>query len=692
MTHTLLLEVGLEEMPANVIQTTEEQLAERMMNFLNEQRIEFSNLEVFSTPRRFAIKVYELADKQKDVKSIVRGPARQIAQDEEGKWTKAAQGFAKGQQATVEDIIFKEDNDKEYTFIEKFIKGQPTKEILTELAEVITHMEFSKNMKWGTTHYQYIRPVHWVVALLDDELIPFEVFDVPTSNVTYGHRFLSEGPLSIEKAADYEEVLLDHFVDPVRSHRKATIEEQIEAIAADQGWASPNEYPDLLEEVIDLTEWPTAFVADFDPDFLEVFDLILETSMINHQRYFPVKASDSRDLLPHFIGVRNGDDRSLELVAKGNEKVLTARLADAKFFYQEDQKATYDEWNEKLKQLTFHDKLGSVYAKQKRVEVIAKLLSQKFDLSDKEQKQFKRAAEIYKTDLVSEVVNEFPELQGRIGGQYALERDEDEAVATAISEQYLPTSTDGDLPQSKLGALLSVADKLDTLSQFFAVGLIPTGSNDPFALRRQAMGIVRIVMEIHQPFAIAEALDEIMSHLDLTEEVLAGYQKNRATLLAFINDRIDQYIREHTQVSPDLIKATRGAQTTDIVEKVEIVHALNNFKQDDHYKEKTESIKRVLNLTKDFTDEREISVDQFETTSEQQLFTALKELENKWDQDEFNVQHISLLTDLSPYIDKFFEENMVMVEDESIRNNRLSLLNRIATLAQSVADFSELVI
>ncbi|WP_018658827.1 glycine--tRNA ligase subunit beta [Allofustis seminis] len=692
MTHTLLLEVGLEEMPANAIVSAEQQLAQKVADFLTKERIHFSKVESFSTPRRFAVKVFDVSDQQEDVKTIVRGPARQIAQDAEGNWTKAAIGFATGQGASVEDIIFKEETGKEYTYIEKFIQGKPSLEILKDLREVVPAIEFKKNMKWSTTSYQYVRPIHWLVALFDDQIIPFEVFDIPTCNKSRGHRFLSPDSFEINHAKDYEQLLMEHKVNACRNERKEAIVQQIEALVEENNWIDPTHHTSLLEEVTDLTEWPTVFVGQFDPAFLEVFDVILETSMMNHQRYFPVRSADTNELLPYFIGVRNGDDRNIEGVAQGNEKVIAARLADARFFYKEDQKITYKEWNDKLKQLAFHDRLGTIYDKELRVQQIVKILSQKFHLSPEDEMHLVHAAEIYKTDLVSEVVNEFTELQGVIGGHYAYERGEDPKVAEAIGQHYLPISTDGALPDTLLGSLLSVADKLDTLLQFFSAGMIPTGSNDPFALRRQAMGVVRIAVNLDQTFSLVDWLDEIVEKVSLTEEIVRGYDKHRNDLIAFLDDRLAQYIKEHHQLPYDIIQAARGGKTSDIVEKVNIAIQIDKRRKMSEFKSQIQSVKRVLNITKTQEQQFDVDVNFFETDSEKDLHQAILSLKEQWNNNMKDGKHIDLILSLSPQIDNFFEENMVMVEDTLLRNNRIALLQYFAKYAQEVADFNELVI
>jgi len=398
MAKTYLLEIGLEEMPAHVVTPSILQLKERMTTFLKDERLTFDQIKTFSTPRRLTLQVEGLADKQADVKKEVRGPAKKIAQDADGNWTKAAIGFSKGQGASTDDIVFKEIKGTPYVFVQTFTAGKPASEVLTGVKEVITKMNFPTMMKWSTFSFKYIRPIRWLVSLLDDEIVPIDILDVQAGRQTRGHRFLGHD-VTLKQASDYEAALDQEFVIADAAKRKAKIRKQIAALAQEHHWQIVvNE--DLLEEVNNLVEYPTAFAGDFDTKYLPIPDEVLITSMRDHQRFFYVTDADD-NLLPHFVSVRNGNAENLQNVVLGNQKVLTARLEDAAFFFHEDQQHSIQEYVERLKKVSFHDKIGTMYEKMQRVMYIGGVLADQFGLSETEKNQLHRAAQIYKFDLVT---------------------------------------------------------------------------------------------------------------------------------------------------------------------------------------------------------------------------------------------------------------------------------------------------
>lgn len=690
MEHTFLLEIGLEELPSKVIKYSESQLKEKIETFLNEKKLSFKSIQAFSTPRRLAVQIEGLAAKQLNESQTIKGPARKIAQDEQGNWTKAAIGFTKGQGASMEDIVFKEVKGEEYLFVEKHIEGENTFEVLKELPKVVTSLSFPVSMKWGNTPYRYIRPIHWIVSLLDDEVVPFTVFDVSTDRFTFGHR-LTKKSIHLTTAAEYEEKLENSYVVPNRSKRQNRIIDQIENILAENNW-SLSDAESLLDEVTDLVEYPTAFVGQYDASYLEVPAIVLETSMIDHQRYFPVRSKEG-NLLPYFIGVRNGDSDYIETVIKGNEKVLNARLADAKFFYEEDKKLTIEGCVDKLKSVSFHEKLGTLFDKQVRVAEISALLAEKFKLDTEDKTHIKRAAEIYKFDLVTNTVVEFTKLQGHIGSIYAEERGEDKEVSEAIVQQYLPDSVSGELPFTNVGAILSLADKLDTLILFFAIGLIPSGSNDPFALRRNAMGIVRILEKYERQLSLHSVLEEISEVININVELKAGFEQNKERLIHFIKDRIDQQLqRKENPVPYDIRQAVLQAKQDDVTLIIDTADILNKAKETAEYKTVVESLTRVANLAEKFEQDIAVNESYFETDSEKELWIRTVEAEKIVDSTVDVNMRYQALKGLSPAIDSFFNENMVMADDEKIKNNRLALLSKLNNLTMRFANLSQLVI
>ena len=488
MAHTFLLEIGLEEIPAHVVTPSVNQLVQKATKFLKEQRIDFDEVIPYSTPRRLTVKVTGLADKQADIEEEAKGPSKKIALDDEGNWSKAAQGFVRGQGVTVDDIFFKELKGTEYVYVKKFIPGKPVTEVLAGMKDVAMDLKFPTMMRWGSNDFEYVRPIKWLVALLDDEVVPFEILDIKTGRTTQGHRFLGEA-VDVPSADKYLETLETQKVIADAGVRKAEIRKQIDALATENNWNIVVD-EDLLEEVNNLVEYPTVFAGKFKEEYLQVPNEVLITSMKDHQRFFYVTDKEG-NLLPNFVSVRNGNKDYLENVIAGNEKVLTARLEDAKFFYEEDQQHTIADYVERLKKVMFHDKIGTIYEKMERVNLLAKFLGNKLGLSETELKDLDRASMIYKFDLVTGMVGEFSELQGIMGEIYARLQGEDDNVSTAIREEYMPTSSEGELPQSNVGAVLSIADKLDSIQSFFAANMIPSGSNDPYALRRQALVITR---------------------------------------------------------------------------------------------------------------------------------------------------------------------------------------------------------
>ena len=688
MAKNLLFEIGLEEMPAHVVVPSMNQLAEKTRQFLQENRLDFEAINAFSTPRRLAIEVKNLDEKQADVAEEVKGPAKKIALDAEGNWSKAAQGFVRGQGLTTDDITFKELKGVEYVYVMKHTAGQPTIDVLAGLKDVITSLTFPVTMHWGNHDFEYIRPIHWLVALLDDEVVPFEILDVKTGRTSRGHRFLGQ-EVTFAHADEYIEKLKEQFVLADAKEREALISEQIKAIAAKNNWTIDLD-ADLLEEVTNIVEYPTAFVGNFDEKYLAVPEEILVTSMKEHQRYFDVR-NNAGDLLPHFISVRNGNAVKIENVIKGNEKVLIARLEDAEFFYNEDQKLTIDACVEKLKSVTFHEKIGSIYEKMQRVRVEANIIGQNVGLSEQELADLDRAAQIYKFDLVTNMVGEFPELQGIMGEKYALLQGENPAVAQAIREHYMPTSSEGELPTSAVGAVLALADKLDSVLSFFAAGMRPSGSNDPYALRRQTYGIVRIIADKQWKFPfvglqqkIEEAINADIATYGIT---LADNEKQ---VLEFLHARLRQYFSSRN-IRHDVIEAVIQGKQEDIHRLFETAEILKNHLADDNFKPSMEALTRVINLAKK-VEKEELVIDTalFENDAEKALFEAASDLEQKFASQTVEENYTSLVN-LRPLIEAYFEDTMVMVEDDAVRHNRLAQLRKIAQMAQALASLDALI-
>ncbi|WP_407855461.1 glycine--tRNA ligase subunit beta [Enterococcus hailinensis] len=689
MAKNLLLEIGLEEMPAHVVWPSSKQLEEKVTKFLTDNSLTFESIESFSTPRRLAIRVTNIPERQDDVQEEVKGPAKKIALDAEGNWSKAAQGFVRGQGLTTDAITFRELNGVEYVYVTKYIHGKESKEVLTGLVDVVKGLNFPTMMHWGETMFEYIRPIHWIVALLDEEVIPFEVLDVQTGRTTEGHRFLGD-QVELADPSEYDVKLTEQFVIADAQKRQQMIREQIEAIAEKNKWVIDLD-PELLEEVTNLVEYPTAFVGDFEERFLAIPEEVLVTSMKEHQRYFEVR-NQAGMLLPHFISVRNGNSVKLDNVVKGNQKVLAARLEDGEFFYEEDKKSSIEDLVEKLKNVTFHEKIGSMYEKMKRVGLISQIIGKRVGLSTEELTDLKRAAEIYKFDLVTNMVGEFPELQGIMGEKYALLKGEKPAVATAIREHYQPISAEGELPQTAIGAVLAIADKLDSVLGFFAVDMIPNGSNDPYALRRQTYGIVRIIEAQGWTFPFTDLQGAVVDAIN-EDELNYGIHFNRdqKEFIEFFKGRLRQRLQMH-HVRHDIIDAVVESEQDDMVQIFQSAQIFEKHISDDNFKETMEALTRVINLTKKMeptTITYQVDPALFENDSEKELYAAVKEAKDEF-ANQSMAENYQTLTNLRPVIERYFNDTMIMVEDEKIRDNRLNQLAIIAHMANALASIDKI--
>lgn len=676
MAKNLLVELGLEELPAYVVTPSEKQLGDRMVAFLNEKRLAFEGIQTFSTPRRLAVRVSGLADAQTDLTEDFKGPSKKIALDADGNFTKAAQGFVRGKGLTTDDIEFREVKGEEYVYVTKHEAGKAAKEVLIDIPEILSAMTFPVNMHWANNTFEYIRPVHTLTVLLDDEALDLDFLDIHSGRVSRSHRFLGH-ETEIASADSYEEDLRRVFVIADAKERQDMIVNQIKDIEKVQNVQVEID-DELLNEVLNLVEYPTAFMGSFDTKYLEVPEEVLVTSMKNHQRYFVVRDQAGK-LMPNFISVRNGNAEYLENVIKGNEKVLVARLEDGEFFWREDQKLKIADLVAKLDNVTFHEKIGSLSEHMKRSKVIAAYLAEKAGASAEESKALARAAEIYKFDLLTGMVGEFDELQGIMGEKYALLAGEDAAVATAIREHYLPNSADGDLPETKVGALLALADKLDTILSFFSVGLIPSGSNDPYALRRATAGVVRIM----DAFGLKIPMDELIDNLYALSFDSLTYE-HKAEVMDFIRARVEKMMSK--SVSKDIKEAVLAGSNFVVAEMIEAADALVEASKAADYKAAVESLSRVFNLAEKTPADVTVDASLFENDEEKALAQAAAELNLSGSAND----KLAQLFALSPVIDKFFDNTMVMVDNEAVKNNRLAILAELTAKASSVAAFNKL--
>ena len=690
MRKSLLLEIGLEELPAQYVRTSSEQLATRVEDFFKQENLSFESVEAFATPRRLAVRVNGLEEEQEDRVEIFKGPSLAIAQ-KDGAWTKAAEGFVRGKGLTTDDIYVETIKDVEYIYVKQLLKGKSTKEVVKKLSSVITDMKFPVTMRWGAHTFEYLRPIHWIVALYGEEVIKeIQVLDVKAGRVSRGHRFLGKDT-EIASPEQYEQALAEQFVIVNQDERKALVRKQIEELAAKNAWTIPID-EELLEEVSSILEYPTAFAGTFAEKYLVVPEPVLVTSMKEHQRYFVVYNAQG-ELQPYFISARNGNDYMIENVAKGNQKVLTARLEDALFFYEEDKKVPMTAFLKKLETLNFHAKIGSMTEKMNRVQLLVGRIASELNIDAKDVETAQRAAAMYKFDLVTNMVGEFPELQGIMGEIYAKNYGETPEVARAIREHYMPISADGELPSSVPGALLAIADKLDTFLSFTAAGMLPTGSNDPYALRRQVMGLVQIVEAFDWHLEIEE-FAKLLLGLDYVEFLEDKKEDVQAFVLGFILERLAQRMTTVTK-RHDIIEAVLNSNSKSVPEQMKAVAVLEKEVSKAAIKDITEALNRVINISsKGFAEachSSEYSLDKVETESERQLVESIatlrKDFENYSAQEKF-----SAFASITPKIHEFFNENMVMVDNEEIRTNRLRFLRELALMILEFADFTELIV
>jgi glycyl-tRNA synthetase beta chain len=686
----LLLEIGLEEMPARFITDSMNQLASKVEKWLNTNNIGFEEIKLYSTPRRLALLVLNVDERQEDSEEEAKGPAKKIAIAEGGEWSKAAIGFTRGQGLSVEDIYFKEINGVEYAHVKKFIKGKETFELLADLKAIISGMTFPKNMRWADLELRYVRPIKWLVAMFGNEVIPFEIAGAQTGSTTRGHRFLGEGEIVLSNPKEYEEALLGQYVVADAQKRKEAIISQLEKIEEENGWAVPVD-EDLLEEVNNLVEYPTALYGRFEDEFLEIPSEVLITSMKEHQRYFPVKSKSSGDLLPHFVTVRNGDHLHIEKVARGNEKVLRARLADAAFFYKEDQRMQIDAALEKLKNVVYHEEIGTIAEKSERVRKLVGLIADRMEFSPEVLKNADRAAQISKFDLVSQMVYEFPELQGIMGEKYALQKGESPEVAAAINEHYMPRNAEDSIPGSPAGALVAIADKLDTIVAFFSLGIIPSGSQDPYALRRQATGIVQTLIEKKWNISLENLVGLSLNLVSEAGIIKRNDEEVYHDLIQFFKLRVKHLLQERG-IRYDLIDAVLGGEIGTVSELIEKADTLQNASRNEGFKESIEALSRVLNIASKKDVLGDIDPERFETQYEQKLYEKYLELGKKAEDGMDAASYYQLLVGIKPEINDYFEHTMVMADQAEVRENRLNQMAALAVLIMKLAKVNDIVV
>ena len=682
MAKDLLFEIGAEEIPAGFMPNILGQLKQLAETKLNDAHLPFESIATYGTPRRLALIVKGLADTSAEISERHKGPSASIAYDADGNATKAAIGFARGKGLDVADLVVEDG----YIYAETKTAGVPAKDIVTDmLPQLITGLNFPKSMHWGNLDAKFVRPVRWLVALLDEEVIPVEFATVKSGNVTRGHRFLGADEITIKNAASYVETLKENFVMVDQDARRELISKQLHDIAASKN-ASIVWDDDLLEEINYLVEWPTALCGGFEESYLALPDAAIITPMKDHQRYFPLVDQEGK-LLPMFLTVRNGSDHSIEVVQAGNERVLRARLDDAKFFFNEDRKKPLIDRQDGLTKIVFQEGLGNLADKTERLLKLGRVFGEECGLHEDAAVVLERATELAKTDLTTGMVTEFTELQGVMGKEYALLDGESPEVAEAIFEQYLPRFAGDVLPQTEAGKVLSIIDKVDNIVATFSRGLIPTGSQDPYALRRQTIGILNILLGSEWNISLRPIFKASMELLnvaaDKQEELLN--QVEEFFTLRLKNIFLDREVPHHVI---DLLLSNNELSVADAEG---LVNALLANRIDENV-ELVQAYTRMYNLVKD-VEYTGVNSDLLKEDAEKALFEAASKASEAslaaWEANDYTAV-VAVPATLVPAINKFFEDVMVMDKDEAIKANRLQLVRLAYSVMAIIGDISAL--
>ena len=682
MAKDLLFEIGAEEIPAGFMPNILGQLKQLAETKLNDAHLPFESIATYGTPRRLALIVKGLADTSAEISERHKGPSASIAYDADGNATKAAIGFARGKGLDVADLVVEDG----YIYAETKTAGVPAKDIVTDmLPQLITGLNFPKSMHWGNLDAKFVRPVRWLVALLDEEVIPVEFATVKSGNVTRGHRFLGADEITIKNAASYVDTLKENFVMVDQDARRELISKQLHDIAASKN-ASIVWDDDLLEEINYLVEWPTALCGGFEESYLALPDAAIITPMKDHQRYFPLVDQNGK-LLPMFLTVRNGSDHSIEVVQAGNERVLRARLDDAKFFFNEDRKKPLIDRQDGLTKIVFQEGLGNLADKTERLLKLGRVFGEECGLHEDAAVVLERATELAKTDLTTGMVTEFTELQGVMGKEYALLDGESPEVAEAIFEQYLPRFAGDVLPQTEAGKVLSIIDKVDNIVATFSRGLIPTGSQDPYALRRQTIGILNILLGSEWNISLRPIFKASMELLNVPAEKqdeLLGQVEEFFTL-RLKNIFLDREVPHHVI---DLLLSNNELSVADAEG---LVNALLANRIDENV-ELVQAYTRMYNLVKD-VEYTGVNSDLLKEDAEKALFEAASKASEAslaaWEANDYTAV-VAVPATLVPAINKFFEDVMVMDKDEAIKSNRLQLVRLAYSVMAIIGDISAL--
>ncbi|CAD5969592.1 Glycine--tRNA ligase beta subunit [Planktothrix tepida] len=713
---SFLLEVGTEELPATFVETAIQQWQQKISVSLKEQFLTFESVHVWGTPRRLAVLIEGLPSHQPDREEEIKGPPASTA-FKDGKPTPAAEGFIKKQGVTLEDLEIRPTSKGDFVFVLKKIPGRLTADILAKLTlEWISKLEGKRFMRWGDGDLKFPRPIRWLITLLDDQILPVTLVsgseEIKSDRISQGHRVLHPEPITISEAKTYAESIRKGFIEVDPQERIQTIQKEVK-IAANSVGGQAEITEDLLAEVVNLVEWPTAVVGTFDQEFLNLPAEVIKTVMVTHQRYFPVLTTETQNSLllkPYFITISNGDPAKSDLIAAGNERVIRARLADGQFFYKSDLKTPLESYLPALEAVTFQENLGSVRDKVNRIGKIANWIADQLNVNESDRNLIQRAALLCKADLVTQMVYEFPELQGVMGEKYAREGGEPEAVATAIFEHYLPRSATDNLPQTLVGRVVGLADKLDTLVSIFGLGMLPTGSSDPFALRRAANAVINIIWSADLSLNLYQLLKQISADFVNTfPNAMLGLTHQ---LDDFFLQRIRTLLQDEKAIDYDLVNAVLGDNDLEYKERAlqdlldvrDRALFLQTIRNDGTLDQIYETVNRSTRLAKhgdlgtlELQPDKKVKPDLFQKSSEQEFYQALVQLVPKTQASQTTRNYrqlVEALAEITPKVSSFFdgsESVLVMDDDPNIQRNRLNLLGLLRNHARVLADFGAIV-
>lgn len=687
MMSNYLLEIGVEEIPSDYVKNTKRQLEDKFKKLIEENKLTCESISVESTPRRFAILLSNVEADLTEKTVSVKGPSVKIAYDEGGEPKKPLLGFLRGQGADISDVVIREFKGEDYIYVEKKEKSKSVAEVLREnVYELVKSISFPRSMRWAGKSIRWARPIRWFVSILDDEVLDFDAEGIAVGRVTKGHRTLGSNHIEIDEIQNYEKLLKENYVILKYKDRKDIILRGLNRLSSEVGGEYMKD-EDLLDEVINIVEYPTVLIGGIDKDYLEIPKEVITTPMKDHQRYFPV-LDENKNLLPYFLVVRNGDEEFKENVVEGNKKVLVARLEDAKFFYDIDMKKPLEAYVDELENLAFFEGLGNMKLKTERLMDLTERYRQALAIGEDMAHPIGRAAYLSKADLVTKMVVEFTELQGTMGRIYASKSGEEERVATAIEESYMPRSSGSALPKTITGIILSIADKMDTIVGLYAIEKYVTGSQDPFGLRRACLGIINIFLENTIDIDLRKLVNDALLVYTEKNELAFDYDTAMDKVLDFFRDRLKNKLIDDG-VSYDTVNSVINTSDLNIIKIAKKAKSIDSFLEDNE--DQISYFTRIVNLS-DYQVDTEVREDLFENDLERSFYEKITELGdfNPTAEADF-LAELNKIKETSLVGNSYLDNTMINVEDEEVKNNRIAMLNKLARRIEQILDIKEIV-